>query len=61
MHYTTRKFWLFYNRLPEDIKQIADSSYELLKNNPNHPSLHCFDGSIRESVILNVSVKFINL
>ena len=28
------------NQLPEDIKQIADSSYELLKNNPNHPSLH---------------------
>jgi hypothetical protein len=40
MHYTNRKFWLFYNQLPEDIKQIADSSYELLKTNPNHPSLH---------------------
>ncbi|MBD2482999.1 hypothetical protein [Planktothrix sp. FACHB-1365] len=40
MHYTNRKFWLFYNELPEDIKQIADYSYELLKTNPNHPSLH---------------------
>lgn len=40
MHYTNRKFWLFYNQLPEDIKQIADSSYELLKTNPNHSSLH---------------------
>lgn len=40
MHYTNRKFWLFYNELPEDIKQIADYCYELLKTNPNHPSLH---------------------
>ncbi len=40
MHYTNRKFWSYYNQLPEDIKKIADSCYELLKTNPNHPSLH---------------------
>lgn len=40
MHYTNRKFWSYYNQLPKDIQQIADSSYELLKTNPNHPSLH---------------------
>ncbi|CAD5945870.1 hypothetical protein PCC7805_02243 [Planktothrix agardhii] len=40
MHYTNRKFWLFYNQLPEDIEQIADAFYELLKTNPNHPSLY---------------------
>jgi hypothetical protein len=33
-------FWLFYNQLPEDIEQIADAFYELLKTNPNHPSLY---------------------
>ncbi|WP_017294364.1 ParE family toxin-like protein [Geminocystis herdmanii] len=40
MHYTNRKFWLFYNQLPKDIQQLADVSYELLKTNPSHPSLH---------------------
>lgn len=40
MHYTNRKFWLFYNQLPKDIQHIADASYQLLKTNPNHPSLH---------------------
>jgi hypothetical protein len=40
MHYTNRKFWLFYNQLPEDIEQIADAFYELLKTNANHPSLY---------------------
>ena len=40
MHYTNRKFWSYYARFPEDIQKIADSSYELLKTNPNHPSLH---------------------
>jgi hypothetical protein len=40
MHYTNRKFWLYYHQLPEDIQQIADASYELLKTNPSHPSLH---------------------
>ena len=40
MHYTNRKFWSYYHQLPEDIQKIADSCYKLLKNNPNHPSLH---------------------
>jgi hypothetical protein len=40
MHYTNRKFWSYYAQLPEDVQKIADSSYELLKTNPNHPSLH---------------------
>ncbi|MGL5508393.1 MAG: hypothetical protein ACRC2J_16930 [Microcoleaceae cyanobacterium] len=35
MHYTNRKFWLCYHQLPEDIQQIADASYELLKTNPS--------------------------
>ena len=40
MHYTNRKFWLYYDQLPENIQHLADSCYELLKINPNHPSLH---------------------
>ncbi len=40
MHYTNRKFWSYYAQLPEDVQKLADSFYELLKNNPNHPSLN---------------------
>ena len=40
MHYTTRRFWQCYDALPESIHNIADQSYQLLKTNPAHPSLH---------------------
>jgi hypothetical protein len=40
MHFTTRRFWGYYKALPETIQEIADQSYELLKTNPSHPSLH---------------------
>jgi hypothetical protein len=40
MHYTTRRFWEYYNTLPEEVQQIADQCYELLKADPSHPSLH---------------------
>ena len=40
MHYTTRRFWECYDALPEAVQRIADQCYELLKTNPNHPSLH---------------------
>lgn len=40
MHYATQKFWKYYNNLPLKIQRTADRSYELLKNDPSHPSLH---------------------
>ncbi len=40
MHYTTKRFWKCYDSLPEAIQQVADQSYELLKADPSHPSLH---------------------
>ncbi len=40
MHYTTRRFWECYNALPEAVQRTADQSYELLKIDPSHPSLH---------------------
>ncbi|WP_013321358.1 hypothetical protein [Gloeothece verrucosa] len=40
MHYTTRRFWQCYNALPESVQETANQSYELLKVNPSHPSLH---------------------
>ena len=39
-HLTLPRFWQAYNKLPNDIQTLADKNYELLKNNPLHPSLH---------------------
>lgn len=38
-HYANRKFWAFYDRLPPEVKRLADENFELLKMNPRHPSL----------------------
>lgn len=35
----TAQFWECYNALPETIQKLADKKYELLKQNPHHPSL----------------------
>ena len=39
-HRANAKFWRFYEQLPGDIQKLADKSYELLKRDPHHPSLH---------------------
>jgi len=40
MHRTTRRFWKRFDDLPEAVQRIAKESFELLKENPSHPSLH---------------------
>lgn len=37
---TTSRFWHLYGKLPQNIKKTADKSFQLLKENPSHPSLH---------------------
>jgi hypothetical protein len=39
-HYASPSFWKCYQQLPNDIKELADKNYQLLKQNPQHPSLH---------------------
>ena len=39
-HRATATFWFLYRRLPEEVQQLADRCYELLRNDPRHPSLH---------------------
>jgi hypothetical protein len=34
------RFWRCYSELPEDVRRLADESYQLLRENPRHPSLH---------------------
>ena len=40
MHRTTPQFWKRFAALPEEIQQLARKNFELLKENPRHPSLH---------------------
>jgi len=39
-HFASPSFWECYNKLPVQIKESADKNFELLKENPHHPSLH---------------------
>jgi hypothetical protein len=39
-HRAAPSFWQEYNALDEDVRKIADKSFEILKNDPQHPSLH---------------------
>jgi hypothetical protein len=40
IHRTTRRFWDCYWALPEQIRELADKSFNLLRKDPRHPSLH---------------------
>jgi hypothetical protein len=40
MHRTTARFWTLFAGLPQDAQTVARKNFELLKDNPSHPSLH---------------------
>ncbi len=40
IHFTSPSFWSAYELLPVSVQRVADRSFEILKNNPRHPSLH---------------------
>jgi len=39
-HYASRRFWAAYEKLPVQIRNLADKNFALLKQDPAHPSLH---------------------
>ena len=39
-HRTLPRFWRHYQQLPEEVRELADKNFALLKSNPYHPSLH---------------------
>lgn len=39
-HLTLPRFWRHYRQLPREVQELADKSFELLKADPHHPSLH---------------------
>jgi hypothetical protein len=36
----TASFWGLYERLPQTVRELADKNFDLVKTNPQHPSLH---------------------
>jgi hypothetical protein len=38
-HRATPRFWRCYDALPDEVRRLADQSYELLKRDGRHPSL----------------------
>jgi hypothetical protein len=40
MHRTSGRFWSLFANLPESIQTVARKNFDLLKNDPSHPSLH---------------------
>jgi hypothetical protein len=38
-HFASPDFWVHYRLLPENIQDVADKNFTLLKENSKHPSL----------------------
>lgn len=39
-HHASPGFWALYEALPVEVRELADKSFDLLKTDPRHPSLH---------------------
>lgn len=39
-HFASPQFWKCYQQLPQEVRELADKNYQLLKTDPKHPSLH---------------------
>lgn len=39
-HYASSRFWAHYDALPEEVRATADKNFQILRSNPEHPSLH---------------------
>lgn len=39
-HHASARFWQAYEALPPEVQRLADESFELLKRDLSHPSLH---------------------
>ncbi|MEI6744552.1 MAG: hypothetical protein WCL34_01240 [Methylococcaceae bacterium] len=39
-HEAASSFWDCYDKLPVDVRKLADKNFQLLKKNATHPSLH---------------------
>jgi hypothetical protein len=54
-HFASTKFWRHFDALPIEIQRQARNNYELLKQNPHHPSLQF--KSVKNGAFLSVRVS----
>jgi hypothetical protein len=40
MHRTSGRFWNLFAKLQESVQRVARKNFDLLKDDPSHPSLH---------------------
>jgi hypothetical protein len=40
IHKATSEFWACFNALPQNVQELARKNFQLLKDNPQYPSLH---------------------
>ncbi len=40
MHRTTKRFRVYFEKLPEPVQKLSVRNFQLLKQDPRHPSLH---------------------
>jgi hypothetical protein len=40
MHRASSRFWTQFANLPDTVQKVARKNFELLKDDPSHPSLH---------------------
>ena len=38
-HFASTDFWRFYRLLPDEVRELADKNFALLKQDSSHPSL----------------------
>lgn len=55
-HFASPSFWTLHRKLPKNTKNLADKTFELLKKNPDHPSLHL--KQVRKYWSVRVGIKY---
>jgi hypothetical protein len=56
-HLASPAFWEHYDRLPKNIRELADNCYQILKTTPYHPSLHFKKIGKYHSVRIGISYR----
>jgi hypothetical protein len=56
-HFASPDFWFHYRLLPENIQDLADKNFSLLKENSRHPSLRLKKACIFWSARLGISYR----
>ena len=55
-HFASPAFWALRRKLSQDIQKLADRTFETLKKDPGHPSLHL--KQVRKYWSVRVGIKY---